>query len=203
MSRDLMEGLLGKIEGQLKMEANRLFQRYRPNTLTADDLYNSGWLGCIEAAKRYDKERSRGRDLKTFCLYYARYRMIDELRRAQVVRIRQNCSDAGATEAHVLYTEDGSGEPYGGCENSRIDSVDPEGFAARLELVELIQEAMARLVPREKMVIKLRYKDELTLKQIGAMFDLSPERVRQIENRAKEKIRGFLHKKGIELSLII
>ena len=51
-----------------------------------------------------------------------------------------------------------------------------------------------KLTDRERRVMKLRYGLEdykpRTLEEVGEIFDLSRERIRQLEKRALEKLRG-------------
>jgi RNA polymerase primary sigma factor len=60
-------------------------------------------------------------------------------------------------------------------------------------LLAQLQAAMSDLAPREREVIALRFglggEEPKTLQEIGARLGLSRERVRQLESRAKEKIR--------------
>jgi RNA polymerase primary sigma factor len=60
-------------------------------------------------------------------------------------------------------------------------------------LVRATRRAIAELDPREREVMRLRFgidEDEpLTLQEIGNRFGVSRERVRQIESRAREKLR--------------
>jgi RNA polymerase primary sigma factor len=72
-------------------------------------------------------------------------------------------------------------------------------------LVTATRRAMAELNPREREVMRLRFGiDEdgpLTLQQIGDRFKLSRERVRQIETRAREKLRRSKRLREIRASL--
>lgn len=49
---------------------------------------------------------------------------------------------------------------------------------------------MCRLTEREKLVIRMRYIYGMSLIEVGNSFDLSRERVRQIEAKALRKLRG-------------
>lgn len=71
----------------------------------------------------------------------------------------------------------------------------PEQEAAeseeRLKLSAALHEAIATLTPREQDIVHKRYLDPnpMTLEQVGNVFGISKERVRQIEERAKRRMR--------------
>lgn len=59
-------------------------------------------------------------------------------------------------------------------------------------LLEAISGALGTLAPRERRVIELRYGmagDEHSLQQVADMFEVTPERIRQIEMKAMRKLR--------------
>lgn len=57
-----------------------------------------------------------------------------------------------------------------------------------------VRRILPTLTPREQQVLRMRFgldsSEEVTLQQIGRTFDLSRERVRQIEARALSKLRS-------------
>ena len=69
----------------------------------------------------------------------------------------------------------------------------PENDAAKNELLERIDEVLSNLSEREAQVIRLRFGIDdgyaHTLDQIGRTFGVSRERIRQIEERALNKLR--------------
>jgi RNA polymerase sigma-32 factor len=75
------------------------------------------------------------------------------------------------------------------------DHPGPEATVAAEELAERaragIREAMGELDPRERHIIQRRYLNRrpATLKELGESFGISRERVRQLEARAKAKMR--------------
>jgi RNA polymerase primary sigma factor len=75
-------------------------------------------------------------------------------------------------------------------------SVDPEGYLIDRESNERLTEALNALRSREREVVMRRFGfqtgSRLTLKEVGDMMDISRERVRQIENTAKARLRGIL-----------
>jgi len=69
----------------------------------------------------------------------------------------------------------------------------PDNEAAQGELLERVDEVLSSLSDREKQVIRLRFGIDdgyaHTLDQIGRTFGVSRERIRQIEERALNKLR--------------
>jgi RNA polymerase sigma-32 factor len=78
------------------------------------------------------------------------------------------------------------------------DAPGPENEAMQHELEQLSHErlasALAALDPREREILSARYLEgkPVTLKELGRAFGISRERVRQLEARAKEKMRAAL-----------
>ncbi len=72
-------------------------------------------------------------------------------------------------------------------------AVDPEESAIRNISVERLHDVLETLTPREKKVIELRYGlgggSPLTLEDVGSIFRVTRERVRQIEAKAIRKLR--------------
>jgi RNA polymerase sigma factor (sigma-70 family) len=78
---------------------------------------------------------------------------------------------------------------------------------ARLaELAKRVQMAVSRLRPREAQIIRLRYGFDgcpsQTLEEIGQLFSVTRERVRQIQSRAEERLRGLLSDEFPEQQLL-
>lgn len=89
--------------------------------------------------------------------------------------------------------------PVGGEDSILIDFVhDPndvrgDELCARADIARQMSRALTRLSPREEAVIKLRFglgqEEALTLEQVGDVFKLTRERIRQIETGAIQKLR--------------
>jgi RNA polymerase primary sigma factor len=73
------------------------------------------------------------------------------------------------------------------------DRPDPDAFTKQQMLKETIDDVLESLTPQEALVIRLRMGlddgETKTLDQIGRIFDLTRERIRQIEERALRKLR--------------
>jgi RNA polymerase primary sigma factor len=92
--------------------------------------------------------------------------------------------------------------PIGGDEDSHLgDSIEdrnalpPPEYASRQLLKEQIDEVLQTLTPREQRVLQLRFGLEdgqsRTLEQVGKEFNITRERIRQIEAKAIRKLRHF------------
>jgi RNA polymerase primary sigma factor len=89
---------------------------------------------------------------------------------------------------------------YGEDEKSLLDSIPdrrlptPDSITRREELMDKTRKALSLLSSREQEIIRMRfgigYDTVYTLDDVGKRFDLTRERIRQIENRALEKLRN-------------
>lgn len=74
-----------------------------------------------------------------------------------------------------------------------VDAPPPADSVAQNMLTEEIGEILDQLTPREARILRLRYGlqdgESRTLKEVGEMFGLSRERIRQLEKEALRKLR--------------
>ncbi len=68
--------------------------------------------------------------------------------------------------------------------------IQPEEQVQETELREKLQEAMEQLTEKEKKVILLYYYEEMTLKEISSILEVSESRISQLHTRALQKMRG-------------
>jgi RNA polymerase sigma factor for flagellar operon FliA len=102
--------------------------------------------------------------------------------------------------AHVIVSLDGAGG--GGDEDGDVQSLrdllhDPDEAGTdevveENELVERLGTAIEALPPRDRLVLNLYYHEELTLKEISRVIEVSESRVSQIHTAAVMKLRGLL-----------
>jgi RNA polymerase primary sigma factor len=73
------------------------------------------------------------------------------------------------------------------------DSVDPHAAAEASALATFVTEALAELTPREQHILRMRFgiggAGDHTLEEVGKVFGVTRERIRQIEAKALEKLR--------------
>jgi RNA polymerase primary sigma factor len=99
--------------------------------------------------------------------------------------------------------------PIGDEEDSQLgDSIEdkesesPIDATMRVDLTERIRKALAMLTPREERVLRLRFgigvKWDHTLEEVGTDFNVTRERIRQIEAKALEKLRHPTRRQKLE-----
>jgi len=97
--------------------------------------------------------------------------------------------------------------PVGEDDAQLVDFVEDESAVKGLEycinrdVAAHTRRALTRLLPREEAVLKLRFgighEEGLTLEQVGEMFNLTRERIRQIETGAIKKLQSPAHKESL------
>ncbi len=85
-------------------------------------------------------------------------------------------------------------------ENQSIDAPDTELDCACLK--EEVEAVLSSLTPREEKVLRMRYgigePTNYSLEEIGSQFNLTRERIRQIEIKALRKLRHATRRKNLE-----
>ena len=69
---------------------------------------------------------------------------------------------------------------------------DPQTLARISEIRKIMIDAIDRLPEKERLVISLYYYDELTMKEIGEVLEITESRVSQIHTKAVLRLRGKL-----------
>lgn len=74
------------------------------------------------------------------------------------------------------------------------DGDDFENIYDRVELKQVLADAIAKLPEREKQLLQLYYYEELTLKEIGKVLGISESRVSQLHTKALLQLKSKLQK---------
>ncbi|MBI3768503.1 MAG: RNA polymerase sigma factor RpoD [Deltaproteobacteria bacterium] len=81
-------------------------------------------------------------------------------------------------------------------------SISPADAAMALSLEEQTRKVLATLTPREEQILRLRFgigeKSDYTLEEVGQRFQVTRERIRQIEAKALRKLRNPSRAKTLE-----
>jgi RNA polymerase primary sigma factor len=191
------EALTRLVEANLRFVVSYA-RRYRGLGVSWLDLIHEGNLGLMEAARRFDP--SRNVKFITYAVWWIREAMMHVL--ADQTRAFSFPPKLFATLHHQI-ADVSLNDPLSGRDDRpggeladvlALDLVPPieDEMIHQSDLDELAA-ALRDLDGKEREVVRLRFglegDEPRTLQEIGDRLHLSRERVRQIESRAKEKLR--------------
>jgi RNA polymerase primary sigma factor len=151
-----------------------------------DDLFervSDGNYALLRAVDQFDY--ARGNKFST----YATWAILNGLRRRKRAQ-KDRARFVTGHEARLRSTAD-----------TRADAHDQE--TSHTEHQGQVERLLGRLDDRERRILTSRYgiggAEERTLKQIGVELGISKERVRQLETRAHQKLRGLARREELDL----
>ncbi len=207
-----------------------------PSHVDKEDLIESGILGLIEAAEKFDvKKRVK---FKTYAFHRIRGSILDYLRLQdwvpRSVREKENlikeayslleqklgriplveevaealgigCSELDKMLAEInlcslLHLEDinyGSGEDSGSKVNVILkdrQACEPSDILELREEQKILERTITELQPKERKVITLYYYEDMLLREIAEVMNLSESRVSQLHHRALVSIRAKVNR---------
>lgn len=197
--------------------ANRLARRL-PDWVDGENLQSAGVVGLIEAAQSFDE--SRGVVFKTYSYPRIRGAMIDEIRRnsplsqkviANVTRLRaamENLEPPIMPEALSEATGLTLQEVEEGLAASRLltpqtwdelgyvapDQETPVSIAEQEEKTRILADAIESLPQRDRAIVQMYHMEEMKLKEIGMVLNLSESRVSRILDRAEKRLRDAVER---------
>jgi len=206
--------LIGRHSELVQKIAYHLMARLPANVLV-DDLVQSGMIGLLEAARNFDA--TKGASFETFAGIRIRGAMLDEMRKGDWVprsvhKNREKQTGESATEVEVAnYLEVTLSEyqkmlqdvncaklvAYEDLPNpndmfSQTSATSDSTFddVAENQFTKQLAEMIETLPQREALVLSLYYDEELNLKEIGLILEVSESRVSQILSQALHKLKS-------------
>ena len=193
-------------------------KRFRDRGVSYSDLLQEGFCGLLEAIDRFDLMHQT--KLATYATWWIRQSMQRAVaagaypvrlspRHLRQLAQNQDEVEKASTDPEVVGSEmiqrihtatrptislDASLDSDSSFNLLQIMS-DPEGDrTGDVDMDETVGKMMDVLRPREQQVLELRFglggKNRLSLSQVGKVLEVSKERVRQIQDRALEKLRA-------------
>ena len=235
-NQNALSALVEKNQGLVRSRAS-YFYRSHGNDLDLEDLVQSGMLGMIRAAEKFnlslgykfttyaykwiDKaiRKAINKEGHTIRIPAGKYLKLNKLK--QILKANPEASDeeiykilekegidkkqaddlflinrnqVNSTSLNInLDSEDSTGDEL-------MDMVGDESTPVDILILEkdmenFLMKALDQLTDREKQIIIYRYgldnEKPKTLEEIGTIYDLSRERIRQIENQALGKLKEY------------
>ena len=200
----------------VKVVAGRL-SMYLGYNVEYDDLVGYGVFGLIDAIEKYDlcKEVK----FETYASLRIRGAILDQIRKMDWIprtirqkqkkietAIREIESREGrpATDEEIASSLGITDEEYldwhgqmkvtieSGAHSQQFDS--PETVIEKEELKRMLMESLEVLTEKEKKVILFYYYEELTLKEISSILEVSESRISQLHTRALQKMKAKMGK---------
>jgi RNA polymerase primary sigma factor len=193
--------------------------KYQNLGLPLMDLINEGNMGLIRAVEKFDV--SKGFKFISYARWWIRHFILKAifeqstsiklpLKYATQLSKKDNLDeDELVQKLRQIYRPVSLDQKLSDDNNSDtiVDLVDssnydlPEKIVMENNLKEIIEEVMFKLKPIERDVISRHFgldgKTPLTLKEIGEKYNLTKERIRQIEHSALDKLRYPMKKKKV------
>lgn len=197
------------------------FYRILPRRIDRDDLYQSGMIGLIEAAQRFDP--SYGIIFSTYAGTRVRGAIVDyliaDLQYRETRGLRDWKKKIADAQSHILFCYQHPPSDEEIAKRLGLSATSYERLRHRLWMLEdqsledeslllaapidtasqavvhqqyaLLASAITHLSIREQIVMTLYYQYELADKNIGLIIGVSQPRVHTIRGHAEEKIREY------------
>ena len=202
-------------------------KRFRDRGISYSDLIQEGFCGLLEAIDRFDVTHES--KLATYATWWIRQAMqravasgaypvrLSPRHLRQLAENQDEISDDSGSVSSELIQKihaatrpaislDWSSDRDNGFSLLQTMSDSESDVAEDLDMSETISKLVGALRPREQEVLSLRFglggKSRLSLSQVGKVLAVSKERVRQIQDRALEKLRVFAVEARMEETLI-
>ena len=218
-SEKLREQIILEYVPLVKLVAGRL-NMYLGYTVEYDDLVSYGVFGLIDAIDKFDY--GKGIKFETYASLRIRGSILDQIRKMdwipRSVRQKQKQMEAAVAklekEKGLKLKDKDIAEELGisldefmeqGADNGvkefkNTTFVEPEQAVDREEVKKLLMEALELLTEKERKVVLLYYYEELTLKEVASVLEVSESRISQLHSKALEKMKKHL---GVHFEILM
>lgn len=154
------------------------------------DLIQAGNLGLMQARRSFNS--MNGAPLSGYAKFRIRGEMLDTVKR--------NAGRGSAAAAVRAGIRVGAGDEEFELENSLPASSEdsPLRLTASRQRAEILGQEVERLPPRYRMVVRLRYSREFSLREIGAALRVNESRACQLHRNALGRLRRALSVRGVK-----
>lgn len=235
-NQNALGALVDKNQGLVRSRAS-YFYRSHGNDLELEDLVQSGMLGMIRAAEKFDLSlgykfttyaykwidkairKAINKEGHTIRIPAGKYLKLNKLK--QILKANPEASEeelykilkqegidkkqaddlflinrnqVNSTSLNInLDSEDSTGDEL--MDMVGDDSIPVDDQILKKDMEDFLMKALDQLSDREKQIIIYRYgldnEKPKTLEEIGTLYNLSRERIRQIENQALGKLKQY------------
>jgi len=149
------------------------------------DLVQAGNLGLLQAARSFVPER--GAPLAGYARHRIRGEMLDMVRRNMG---RENT-------LHPTSVSSGGSPDWESMIPAHPDSSPQAGLLTRQRMT-IMTEEIERLPERYRVVVRMRYSGDMTLRQIGSVLSVNESRACQIHRLALNRLKRALSNRGVK-----
>lgn len=179
-----LEILVGQNKGLVYKIANNFYTQ-KTASIDLDDLIQEGFTGLIVAAQKYNSNLENAAQFSTYAVFWIRQKISRFLH-------QKNTNEETSLNKPVS-EEDGTGELI----DFIPDEYDSYGAVLRKVYIRQLHDELEQVMDKyctlqQREIIKMRFgwnnTKEMTLKEIGEIFNITGARVRDIQNRALLKM---------------
>lgn len=187
--QDLIQsGVVGLIEASKNYRPDRgssfeTFAGFRVRGAMLDDIRKGDWVprSVYQNARKitqaiHEIEKKHGREAKP--------QEIADLLEVSLEKYHKMLGDTGCCDLFSLDEMHFETQTLSNSENNPMDNLQ------NINLRKLVKEQIALLPDREQLILSLYNNDELTLKDIGKILEISESRVSQIHSQAISRLRA-------------
>lgn len=180
-------------------EANSRFvisvaKKFQGRGLLLEDLISEGNIGLLTAIDKFEPEK--GYHFISYAVWWIRQSIMKAIAdKSRMVRLpinRQDQADELGIDVCSLDTPIGSDLDSTMGDLIESSDIGPEEEALEISLKEAIDKILDSLSDKEREIIMMRYglrdHKQMSLKEVGEVYGLTKERIRQIEKKVISKI---------------